>query len=128
MWGNLNLRASYAIAEPGTFINAPSPIIVPANKYLLATLNSKIADFYIRSLGVTRNGGYFEYKPMFIEKLPVPQLTENLQSEFITLTDAVLNAIKQNKNPYQLEEDIDNLVYKLYDLDEDEIMFLNEIH
>lgn len=65
---------------------------------------------------------------MFIEKLPVPQLTENLQSEFITLTDAVLNAIKQNKNPYQLEEDIDNLVYKLYDLDEDEIMFLNEIH
>ncbi len=128
VWGNLNLRASYAIAEPGTFINAPSPIIVPANKYLLATLNSKIADFYIRSLGVTRNGGYFEYKPMFIEKLPVPQLTENLQSEFITLTDAVLNAIKQNKNPYQLEEDIDNLVYKLYDLDEDEIMFLNEIH
>ncbi|PVX46756.1 type II restriction/modification system DNA methylase subunit YeeA [Flavobacterium sp. 103] len=124
VWGNLNLRASYTIAEPGMFINAPSPIIVPANKYLLATLNSKLADYYIRNLGVTRNGGYFEYKPMFIEKLPVPLLTENLQLQFISLTDAVINAIKQNKNTFQIEKEIDNLIYKLYELDEEEINFI----
>lgn len=54
------------------FVNAPCPMIVPADEYLLHILNSKLADYYIRNLGVTRNGGYFEYKPMFIEKLPVP--------------------------------------------------------
>lgn len=67
VWGNLNLTASYAMVQDNSFINAPSPVIVPASKFLLAVLNSKLADYYIRQLGVTRNGGYFEYKPMFVE-------------------------------------------------------------
>ena len=41
VWGNLNLKASYALVEDNSFINAPSPMIVPANKFLLAVLNSK---------------------------------------------------------------------------------------
>ena len=66
VWGNLNLTPNYALVENNSFINAPSSMIVPASKYLLAILNSKIADFYIKLLGVTRNGGYFEYKPVTI--------------------------------------------------------------
>ena len=62
VWGNLNLTASYAMIQDNSFINAPSPMIVPASKFLLAVLNSKLADYYVRQLGVTRNGGYFEYK------------------------------------------------------------------
>lgn len=86
VWGNLNLRPSYAIVEYNSFINAPSPMIVPASRYLLAILNSKLADYFIRQLGVTRNGGYFEYKPMFIEQLPVPQC----------LDDSILKEINTN--------------------------------
>ena len=56
VWGNLNLKPSYAIVEDNSFINAPSPMIVPASRYLLAILNSKLADYFIRQLGVTRNG------------------------------------------------------------------------
>lgn len=75
MWGNLCLYSQFSYTEDDYFINAPSPMIVPGSKYLVAILNSKLADWYIRQLGVTRNGGYFEYKPMFIEKLPVPFAT-----------------------------------------------------
>ncbi len=73
VWGNLCLNASYAGAPAGMFINAPCVMITPFSDYLLAVLNSKLGDWYIRQLGVTRNGGYFEYKPMFVEQLPVPQ-------------------------------------------------------
>ena len=72
VWGNLNLEGAYSYAPGGMFVNAPSPFIATSNTAILHILNSKIADYYIRSLGVTRNGGYFEYKPMFVEKLPVP--------------------------------------------------------
>ena len=72
VWGNLNLEGAYSYAPDGMFVNAPSPFIATSNTAILHILNSKIADYYIRSLGVTRNGGYFEYKPMFVEKLPVP--------------------------------------------------------
>ena len=87
VWGNLCLSAQFAFVDSDCFINAPSPMIVPGNKYLLAILNSKIADWYIRQLGVTRNGGYFEYKPMFVEQLPVPLIDDTAQQPFIRLVD-----------------------------------------
>ena len=115
VWGNLNLTASYAMIQDNSFINAPSPMIVPASKFLLAVLNSKLADYYIRHLGVTRNGGYFEYKPMFVEKLPVPQ---NVDAKVI----ADIESYVDSKN----ETAIDEAVYMLYGLTEEERQYINQ--
>lgn len=119
VWGNLNLRGSYAIAPEGYFVNAPCPMIVPANRYLLAVLNSKLADYYIRNLGVTRNGGYFEYKPMFIELLPVPFIPEFQQNK-------IANLVKGALTP-KLEELINKAVYQLYNLTAEEIGFIESL-
>lgn len=119
VWGNLNLEASFAIAPEGIFVNAPSPMIVPANKYILAVLNSKIADYYIRSLGVTRNGGYFEYKPMFVEKLPIPLISVENQNQLITLVEDI--SFNTNKH---LQVLVDNIVYKIYNLTYEEIKYI----
>jgi hypothetical protein len=124
VWGNLNLTATYCIAESGIFVNAPCPMIVPANKYLLAVLNSKLADYYIRSLGVTRNGGYFEYKPMFIEKLPVPIIPPEQQLKFEELVSVIIEHKKCKKSNCIEEREIDNLVFQIYDLSEAEIEFI----
>ena len=112
VWGNLNLSATYTLAPAGMMINAPATMIVPANETLLCILNSKLADYYIRNLGVTRNGGYFEYKPMFIEQLPVPQkLDESVFAQFLG---------KERDN----EQKINSKVYELYGLTEEEIDFI----
>ena len=117
VWGNLNLTPNYALVENNSFINAPSSMIVPASKYLLAILNSKIADFYIKLLGVTRNGGYFEYKPMFIEQLPIPQLKiENKEL-------AQIERLIDNNNYAEIEY----IVYNLYGLTQDEINYINSL-
>ena len=115
VWGNLNLTASYAMIQDNSFINAPSPMIVPASKFLLAVLNSKLADYYIRHLGVTRNGGYFEYKPMFVEKLPVPQ---SVDAKVVTDIESYVDS----KN----ETAIDKAVYMFYGLTEEEILYINQ--
>lgn len=101
------------------FVNAPCPIIVPASKYLLAVLNSKLADYYIRKLGVTRNGGYFEYKPMFIEQLPVPIASESQQ---IAIGDLVSNISELNS-----EKMIDEAIFQLYTLTSEEADFLRSL-
>jgi hypothetical protein len=123
-WGNLNLKATYCIAESGIFVNAPCPMIVPANKYLLAVLNSKLADYYIRSLGVTRNGGYFEYKPMFIERLPVPIISYEEQLKFVELVNVVIEQKKCKNDKCKEEREIDNFVFRLYNLSEEEVVFI----
>ena len=111
-WGNLNLKGTYSYAPEGMFINAPSPFIATKNMALLHILNSTIADYYIRSLGVTRNGGYFEYKPMFVEKLPVPQ----------TGLDSLMSYPKQPSHEQEIE--ISVIIYQLYGLSQQEIDYL----
>ena len=124
IWGNLALSAQFAWAEEGYFINAPSSMIVPGNKYLLAVLNSKLADWYIRQLGVTRNGGYFEYKPMFVEQLPVPVLDEEAQIPYIRLVDKILEEKRALNDTHHLESEINQRVYALYHLREEEILYI----
>ena len=102
VWGNLSLNASFAKAPAGMFINAPCVMITPFNDYLLSVLNSKLGDWYIRQLGVTRNGGYFEYKPMFVEQLPVPQTTASISNDkdvyaLYGLTDAEISFLENNE-------------------------------
>ena len=125
VWGNLALSSQFALSKANEFINAPSPLISPASLFLLAILNSKIGDHYIRSLGVTRNGGYFEYKPMFVEKLPVPQLPPEQQKPFEDLVEQILLKKEQNQNTTHLENQIDVMVYKLYQLDYAEIRVID---
>ena len=102
-WGNLSLQSAFSEIPPQYFLNAPSPMIVPFNPYILAILNSRIGDWYIRKLGVSRNGGYFEYKPMFVEKLPVPNIPIAQQTQFLAL-------VKSNPLDYE------TLVASLYKL------------
>ena len=94
------------------FINAPSPFIATTNTAILHILNSAVADYYIRSLGVTRNGGYFEYKPMFVEKLPIPQTG---------LDKLMLYPTQPSQNQ---EQEIATIIYQLYDLSIQEIDYL----
>ncbi len=117
VWGNLNARGSYAMAPENMFINAPACMIVPGSQYLLAVLNSKVADYYIRNLGVVRNGGFFEYKPMFVEQIPVPQPREDV----VASIEKVLNSeASDGLKEKQLEE----IVESMFDFTEKELAYL----
>jgi len=102
-------------------------MIVPANPYLLGVLNSKIADYYIRTLGVTRNGGYFEYKPMFIEQLPVPQISEDAQKDISDLVHLIIKKKKTGQDTSNEENSIESVLYCLYDFNEEEINYIKSL-
>ena len=121
VWGNLCLSAQYAYVENEVFINAPSTMIVGGTKYLLALLNSIVVDWYIRQLGVSRNGGYFEYKPMFVEQAPIPNVTKEIQDKIELLVDKLLDLYPNN----EIEKELDNIVFSLYNLSSEEISFLD---
>lgn len=118
VWGNLNTSGNFAIAPEGMFINAPACMLIPGNNYLLAVLNSKIADYYIRTLGVVRNGGFFEYKPMFIEQIPIPKITEEQEAQIDTILSSSLSMVEKDAK-------IEKIIDAIYGLSEEEITFLH---
>lgn len=108
-WGNLALKPQFCLIPEGYYINAPSPFFVTNQTWILAVLNSSICNFYIKQLGVTRNGGYIEYKPMFIECFPIPNVDNQLQKRLQSLLSKI-----NNTNNVNVENEINELLYDFY--------------
>ena len=127
VWGNLCLSAQYAMVEAGMYINAPSPFIATDDYYLLAALNSKIADWYVRNLGVTRNGGYFEYKAMFVEQIPIAQtVNSELKEKIIEAAYSLQNSKDNSQNQLEVEQFINKCFYEIYNLTDTEIKYIEK--
>ncbi|TAE23099.1 MAG: N-6 DNA methylase [Candidatus Kapaibacterium sp.] len=67
--------ASYLVDASGFYSNDKTSIIGVDDKALLAVLNSKATDFFMHSIAATKQGGFYEYKPMYLVQLPIPPIT-----------------------------------------------------
>ena len=94
-------------------------------KYILALLNSKLLSFRYKSIGKQTGGGSFEYFPNGISKLPIAVISPSFQLTFIALVDKILTLKSEGKNTTILEQQIDNLVYKLYELTYEEVKIID---
>ena len=87
--------------------------------YILAIMNSHYANILLTNI---RGGDYHIY-PEHIRNIPIPCASKEQQQPIIDLVDQIL--IAKEKNPHAdtrpLEYQIDQLVYKLYDLTQEEI-------
>ncbi len=115
-WGNLAQQSQFTIIPDGFMINAPSPFFVTNNLYLIAILNSKLGDYYIKSLGVSRSGGYVEYKPMFVENLPIPVPSKEAQELLTEKVQNILLKREAGEETIKEEVEIDSIVSHLYNL------------
>lgn len=115
-WGNLAVTAQFALVDAGMYVSAPSPLITPASKYMLAVLNSMLGDYYIHTLGVTRSGGFMEYKPMFVENLPIPQIPTAAQRPYECLVDCIQYAYQKGltSEAATFEWVVNVMIYGLY--------------
>ena len=94
-------------------------------KYILALLNSKLLSFRYKSIGKQTGGGSFEYFPNGISKLPIAVISPSSQLTFIALVDKIITLKSEGKNTTILEQQIDNLVYKLYELTYEEVKIID---
>lgn len=97
--------------------------------YLTALLNSNVNFYYFKQIGAKLGTSGYEMSKIFVEKLPIPKINsknEKLVDELINLVDEILKAKKQDKNAntQKLENKINSLVYKLYNLTEEEIKII----
>jgi len=120
-------------------------------KYLLALLNSKTLNFRYKSIGKQTGSGVYEYFENGVGKLPIPEIDRERQQPFIKLVDEILEVKQKIKDYKTLfdeahntnnfdreiklkkeieilesramacEHEIDAMVYKLYNLTDEEI-------
>ncbi|EAH8471310.1 TPA: class I SAM-dependent DNA methyltransferase [Campylobacter jejuni] len=97
--------------------------------YLTALLNSNVNFYYFKQIGAKLGASGYEMSKIFVEKLPIPKINsknQKIADELINLADEILKAKEQNKNAntQELENKINSIVYKLYNLTEEEIKII----
>ncbi len=117
----------------GFYAEATSFILTGEHlRYLLGMLHSKLITFAFKTFyagGGLGESGY-RYKKAFIERLPIPQITEKNQELADKITDGAkqILVLKEKKDPkantQKLEKEIDALVYQLYNLTDEEIKII----
>lgn len=112
-------------------------------KYILGILNSNLLDFYFRMMFGTVHVGsnYQRYKKQFLVNLPIKVCTLSAQRPLINLVDKILSLHEQlnelgDKNTpetvrlkeeiQKADHEIDELVYKLYGITEEEKKIIEE--
>ncbi|WP_072233715.1 class I SAM-dependent DNA methyltransferase [Campylobacter coli] len=99
-------------------------------KYILAFMNSNCYKWLITlKTNLIQTGSYAYGAKDKIERLPIPKINsknEKLANELINLVDEILKVKEQDKNAniQELENKINSIVYKLYNLTEEEIKII----
>jgi len=134
IYPNISQRITVAYEENGFFINQKCFMITGSHlKYLMALLNSKLIFFYFKLIGASLGDVGYEMSKIFIIRLPIIRISEEKEKPFIEIVDKILDIAKSKDYLENLEEQvkvkeyekqIDQMVYKLYGLTEEEIKII----
>ncbi|EAI2464861.1 class I SAM-dependent DNA methyltransferase [Campylobacter coli] len=97
-------------------------------KYLTAILNSKLIAFWLKHKGKMQGNNYqIDKEPLLnIPIVTINSKNQKIADELINLVDEILKAKEQDKNAntQELENKINSIVYKFYNLTEEEIKII----
>ncbi|EPO1126253.1 DUF7149 domain-containing protein [Campylobacter coli] len=97
-------------------------------KYLTAILNSKLIAFWLKHKGKMQGNNYqIDKEPLLnIPIVTINSKNQKIADELINLVDEILKVKEQDKNAntQELENKINSIVYKLYNLTEEEIKII----
>ena len=115
----------------GLVLNNPSDQLYKA---YLAILNSSVTWYFLQKTGTSLRGGYFRFKTKYLEPFPLPKLDDETAQKLASLAEQMMLAktqlanAKSDSDKRMIEQKIDlidrqinNSVYKLYNLTPDEI-------
>lgn len=133
IWGLTADKWAFAFDDKKHYLPSNGYILTSDSldpKYILAILNSKLMQFYFGFIGIMTAGGAYTLKHETIREMPIKQISKSQQKPFVDRVDEILEIVSSPGNPsnrgsnervLKLEKELDELVYKLYDLSTSEI-------
>ncbi|HRD87323.1 MAG TPA: Eco57I restriction-modification methylase domain-containing protein [Accumulibacter sp.] len=104
-------KVDYAPDLAGFYSNDKTSIIVDERwTYLLAVLNSPVSWWLTQQAFASKQGGFYEFKPMYVAQVPIPSSSERKRE----LMDGPVKAIVAGASDNRLEQLLNGFVYELF--------------
>ena len=140
IYPNICKRPEFTFDENGLYTNQKCFIVSVDDRYLLGILNSSVTFFLFTSILPKLRGDFYEPSYVYFKRFPICTINfsksseKKLHDQMVNLVDQMLNLNKKSNNAKLTQEknllqrqieatdkQIDQLVYKLYDLTDEEI-------
>lgn len=141
LWPGISSEVTaFAFDQDGYFGNDNNQMIITGDRYLLGVLNSKLMQYLLVHICDKVQGGFYRLKIAYMEQMPIRPIEfsnlddKALHDKMVSLVEQMLSLNKQlpaaktdhEKTALQrqidaTDEQIDQLVYELYGLTEEEI-------
>lgn len=135
IWNRISSELCFSYDDGGNFILDSMFMINGKNsietKYMLGVLSSKLCKNWIKNNAATLGDGIYGAK-IYIEKFPIVKINkknQNLAEKIIVLVDEIIKSKQKNINfnTLELDSQINQLVYELYELSDEEIAFMHSL-
>jgi adenine-specific DNA-methyltransferase len=127
IYSEISQEPSFYLDLNKMYIGNTAYILVGDNlKYLLALLNSSFVTYIFSNFYSTKLGqkGY-RYLAQYMDKLPIPKIQDKEQIPFEILADKIIEKKVKEEDTKELEDEVDLMVYKLYELSFDEVLVID---
>ena len=129
IWGLTADKWAFTLDEKRHYLPSNGYILTSEDvsiKYILGLLNSDLLKYYFSFIGVMTAGGAYTLKAATISALPF-KMTKNPQS-IIDIVDEILSLKEKDHDAdvSALEEQLNNLVYTIYEISQDEQAIIQE--
>lgn len=132
--GGMNKELECYLDNKGEYLAGKSTTIIYDSKldlrYIIAILNSKLITFYYKYYfsSLSLAGGYLRIGPPQIKQIPIA-FNKEIYDILIHEVDKLIKYYKYDdkENIYIKEEVINNCVYKLYNINEEEIKLIENL-
>lgn len=105
-------------------INKNDNKVGPDLKFILGLMNSKLMNYVYSNKFKSTKTVFSEIQARSVKELPIPKVSNEFEKEIVALSDKIISLKKSNKETTDLENLIDQLVYQLYELTEEEIAII----
>ncbi len=115
----------------GFFSNNKTSIFVCDDAaYVSAVVNSTVAFWFTRQVFATKQGGFYDFEPRYSSQWPIPNASSALKSKLSGLVERAITAKRAGNEAivHQLEREIDEIVFRLFELTPEEIELVQSAH
>jgi very-short-patch-repair endonuclease len=129
IYPNICMKPEFTYDESGVYTNQKCFIIPIADRFLLGVLNSSITFFLFRNILPKLRGDFYEPSYVYLKDFPIPKVSDKVKSKISNLVDEILKIKKKNSDTdtTAVEKEIDQLIYQLYGLTEEEIKIVEGV-
>ncbi len=115
VWGELSDEAKFAYDDSGYFLDATVFLMLGKNlKTVLSIMNSKLGNWYFSLISSTSGMGTNRWKKYKIEKFPLPNITNEINTKFKSIADYLI-LINDPEQPYLFENISNEIVSRFFE-------------